>query len=386
MTSIIDFGADPTGQMSSVQACKDAFSSGARVVDVPPGTYRIDQDLRPSVGVRLRGAGGAFRGAASTLHLVGDATVRIDNLGRSCALEDMAIKGDRYAPRDALVVATAAFNMRGCYLLNSGKHGIRIDGANGVGNANGWKLDDVTIENCGEASPGQYGSDGYGVLVSGQDSQGSGRGVRVVSSWGGIGDRSFLGSTWTDCHAEGCAGRGYLSDTARSVWVGCYCELDSPTQMGSCIVLGGTLAAVVRQQAGPPAQRSAPLVVDAGEISRLLVRSTAGASGVRSFVGFSDGRTPLAWQANEDAHEVGLTAHGGPGPNGGPGSQVWAICRARSLSLASLLVTRIGHALGADQLIAPKGIHLPDGPAWVKVDAATIKSIEARLAALESAP
>jgi len=384
VTSILDFGADPTGQTSSSQACKDAFASGARVVDVPSGTYRLDEDLRPSVGVKLRGAGGAFRGAASTLHLVDGATVRIDALGRSCSLDDMAIKGDRYAAREALVHASAAFSMRGCYLFNSGKHGIRIDGASTSGNANGWKLDDIAIENCGEVSPGQYGSDGYGVLVSGQDSQGSARGVRVVSSWGGIGDRSFLGSTWADCHAEGCTGRGYLSDTARSVWVGCYCELDSPAQMGSCLVLGGTLAAVAKAQAGPPAQRSAPLILDAADITRFLVKSASGPTGVRSFVGFSDGRTPLAWQANEDSHEMAITAHGAPGPNGAPGSQVWAWCRGRSLALASLLVTRIGHALGADQLIAPKGIHLPDGGAWVKLDASTIKTIQARLDALEN--
>lgn len=378
MTNVIDFGADPTGQQSSSNAFALAFGTGSKFVDVPAGLYRLTSDLVPPSGVRIRGDGGAFRAAATTLHLAGVATIRIGANGRSTTLSDIAIRGDRYAQRDALVVITAEAFIERAFIYNSGKHGVRIDGASGVGNANGWVMDRVSIENCGEAAPGQYANEGHCVRVSGQDAQGTGRTIRCISSFGGILDRSNLGVTWTDCHAEGCVGNGYTSDTARSTWVGCYCELDSPVAMGSCLILGGTLAAITKTKNAVPSGRLAPTVYDVDGVSPSQVLSRSPTVGARTFVGFADGRTTLAWQANEDAHEFALTAVGST-----PETRVWSLARARAAALAALQVTRLGHALGPDQLIAPKGIHLPAAQGSRKIDAAWLDTIEARIKALE---
>lgn len=377
--NVLDHGADPTGTVKSDQAFAAAIATGARIIDLPAGTYRLEHDLVLDRAVELRGAGGAFRAAATVLRLIGSATIRVTQAGQQSALVDLGIRGDRYGARDALVLATAPVHVSRCYLRDSGKHGIRIDGTAGVGNANGWTLRDVWVENCGEASPGAYGSDGYGVRIDGQDSQGDALGVHVVSSWGGIADSSFLGCVWVACHVEGCPKQGYLSESARSQWLGCYCELDSPASLGSCVVVGGTLAAIARTANKIPAGKTSPLVIDGSEIAPHLVRNVGGGSYVRVFTGTpADGRTALAMQAAEDSYEHGWRAEGGAG------SQRWAFERARSALYEALSVTRVGHALGPDRVIVPKGVVVGTGAAQVTIDAAAWASVLARLAALEA--
>lgn len=376
--NVCDCGADPTGQVKSDQAFATALATGAKVIDVPAGTYRLEQDLVSDRPVEFWGDGGAFRSAASVLRLVGSATIRVPQSGQQSAFVDLGVRGDRYQQRDALILASAPIHVSRCYLRDSGSHGIHVDGTSGKGNANGWTLRDTWIENCGEAAPGQYGY-GYGVRVDGQDSQGDALGVHVVSSWGGIGDSSFLGCVWVSSHVEGCPGRGYLSESARSQWIGAYCELDSPVSMGSCVIVGGTLAAIVRSANVIPTGKTAPLVIDGSEISPHFVKSVSGSTSARMFIGSpADGRGAFAMQAGEDAYEHGWRAEGGAG------SQRWAFERARSTLHEAFAVTRVGHALGPDRVLVPNGVVVGSGAERVTIDAAAWASVLARLAALET--
>jgi hypothetical protein len=56
--SLLDFGADPTGVLSSVTALQNAINSGY-TINIPPGTYLIDADVELKSNTRLIGQPGA---------------------------------------------------------------------------------------------------------------------------------------------------------------------------------------------------------------------------------------------------------------------------------------------------------------------------------------
>lgn len=56
VVSVTDFGADPTGVVDATTAFTNAQGTGNRIVNIPPGTYLLD-NLRVKNGVVLRGSG-----------------------------------------------------------------------------------------------------------------------------------------------------------------------------------------------------------------------------------------------------------------------------------------------------------------------------------------
>ena len=89
------------------------------------------------------------------------------------------------------------------------------------GNANVFTLENMRIKNCWN-----------GVYVDGPNvNAGVGHSLDLTSNSGwGIFDSSFLGNTWIACHAATNGLGGYKTDDAnqRSVFLGCYAELDQP--------------------------------------------------------------------------------------------------------------------------------------------------------------
>lgn len=222
MINILDFGANPNGRPDDTGTNSDAAFAAAlatreSTILLPAGNYLLCQDLVLSRRVTLVGDGGLFRASATTLRLKGEvggdprntATIRVRQGGSHSVLSRLCICGDRAVPRPtALVEAHAAVHLTECYIRDAGGHGVHIDGSRGVGNANFWSIRDVFIENCGETGRGRYAPGHYGLRVDGQDAQGDASGLRVISSWGGICDSSFLGCTWWPAMWRAARGRG----------------------------------------------------------------------------------------------------------------------------------------------------------------------------------
>ena len=106
----------------------------------------------------------------------------------------------------------------------------------GYGNANGWSIKDVTVQDC-------YN----GVYITGGDANaGNGSSINVTSATNcGIYDSSFLGNTWLGCQVVS-TGSAYKTDNpnARTLFVGCYAEGGAGLSsiLAPSMVLGGILS------------------------------------------------------------------------------------------------------------------------------------------------
>ena len=104
------------------------------------------------------------------------------------------------------------------------------------GNANGWSIKDVTVQNC-------YN----GIYIHGGDANaGNGSAINVTSATNcGIYDSSFLGNTWLGCQVVS-TGPAFKTDNpnARTLFVGCYAEGGAGLSsiLAPSMVLGGILS------------------------------------------------------------------------------------------------------------------------------------------------
>jgi hypothetical protein len=123
-----------------------------------------------------------------------------------------------------------------------GGKGIFIHGNAGhnLGNANGWELTRVKVDQCGDD----------GICIDGADANtGSARGAKVTVCGGfGINDNSKFGCGWTDCAVGGNVAGSYRTGSSASsaVFNNCYVEGDrhaTPEVNGYPLAIGGVLSA-----------------------------------------------------------------------------------------------------------------------------------------------
>ncbi len=143
---------------------------------------------------------------------------------------------------------------------NPGFGDIALENLDAVGrtvnsNANNFLVSNCRITNCGQ----------HGVYIFGSDSN-AGNLINCDASsnrgWGFF-DGSGLGNTYIGCHAQGNAIGSYYchrkywedgeiktADTAQSVYVGCYAEMDNAAVdlALTCCVIGGLVSANVQSQ------------------------------------------------------------------------------------------------------------------------------------------
>ena len=181
MTSVAD------GQTDNRAALKTAIDSGA-VVDLPEGTIVVDGVLDVYPSTILRGRGGAFRAARTTLRFINGGGIRLHPSARGTQILDLSIRGDRAIGTHPLVWAETPVTIDRCHILKCGSDAIRIEGRENDGtNANGWQLSHVWIEDC----------DGWAVTVQGGDSQAATAiDLHAIDCGGGFYEGSFLGATW----------------------------------------------------------------------------------------------------------------------------------------------------------------------------------------------
>lgn len=144
--------------------------------------------------------------------------------GRGAYLHGFVVQGDGTSQDAHGIHYRAQALVENVHVLDFPGNGINIvaTATSGdptrVGNANGWALDKVKVQECA----------GHGVYVDGADVNAGHANVVDVSKCGGVGiyDSSFLGNTWVACHTATNQGGCYLvdNDNARSVLFGCYSE------------------------------------------------------------------------------------------------------------------------------------------------------------------
>lgn len=264
---VLRYGADPTGATYSTQAFKDAIAAAsyidsAGIVDVPKGTYLLDETLLIHDSVIIQGHAQA-RNSVSGSNLVFDAGITgmvfharnttcdtdgtnqttrtattwpngADRTGKSSVLRHIHLfgngtfNGGRPTGDGAShgVRIRTSIVMEGVWINNFEGDGIHADvdfqaGGALEGNANLLYVNRCSTRKCG----------GKGVYVNNSDVNAGVFILHNVTECGGIGihDSSFLGNTWLACHEATNVGKSYVCDdpNARSVFLGCYTEGDS---------------------------------------------------------------------------------------------------------------------------------------------------------------
>jgi hypothetical protein len=229
--SVTMFGADPTAATYSSDAFDAAlaylklfataggYAPGTQGLHVPLGKYTLSRSIQLKQSVRLSGEGSG-QAAGKNSQLSPDAGVTaiivhryntigngvettpttsgsgsiIDGLYLQGAGRDSAANADGIWIRERCVV-------QNCFIASFSRNGVRVIGSGGSGgategNANGFTLSRLRIEDCGDDA----------VFVQGSDVN-AGQGINLdISACGGSGicDKSFLGNSWISCEVEGC--------------------------------------------------------------------------------------------------------------------------------------------------------------------------------------
>jgi hypothetical protein len=251
--SVKDFGAVGDGVTDDSDEIIAAIASDARVIYFHPGTYILSKCLNLTTMVTLVGSTGYREGKPPSIlqfangccGIIVHSNTNADAQGYANVIDNShpttdgggSVIRSLYIRRGTGVAtavdgATHGIRLRSrahidhCYIAGFAGNGIHLVATSGgtnetQGNANSFLISDTAIASCR-----------HGVHVDGADvNAGNGFNVSVISNQGwGIYDSSFLGNTWTGCHASGNTEGPYWADdpNARSVFIGCYSESDQP--------------------------------------------------------------------------------------------------------------------------------------------------------------
>lgn len=193
---------------------------------------------------------------------IGDAGLRITPASARTTLERVTVAGPSpWIGGDlGIEIGGGLCTVRSVRVENWSRAGLAIIGntANNT-NANGGFYERVIASLCGHgnAQAGAPHHDGAGILCEGGDANaGAFVACAAYDCRKGIFDSSFLGNVWSSCSAEGCNNRfdagvgvpfgcGFMTDdpNARSTFIGCYTEDDSPGRVvAPSMIVGGLFA------------------------------------------------------------------------------------------------------------------------------------------------
>lgn len=215
------------------------YYSQAGTLWFPPGKYYCSTTIQVERAVYFLGSNSATAGNALSESIIefaanqtGFSVQRYNTSvsgkgGDGARFENLSIIQKSGSTIGDGIRSRARLTIKNCSFYYWGGNGIRIVASAGGGGVSEGNANNFYIQNC-VISAGQ----GNGVYISGADAN-AGNIIGVDSSnnqgWGFL-DSSFLGNTYTGCHASSNTLGAYKStdNNARNMYVGCYSESGQP--------------------------------------------------------------------------------------------------------------------------------------------------------------
>lgn len=355
-----DYGATGGGSVDDSGALAEAIAAAApaRVVQLPPGIYRLAQPLVINRPVVLQGSGGAGDTPATILKADDGVTAIVVSReapgGDWCSVRDLAVRGGASGGHGIHLKARAA--IEGCNVSGFGGHGILVDSSAQGDNANNWMVTYTRITSCGGSGLRTVGGDSNSGVALGVD-------VAACDGWG-FDDDSFLGCTFVACHAAANGLGAYRSgqQAANTVLVGCYSESDQPLSQVTpkTVVVGGTHGAPLVGVGGAPVTlhggANSPLEF-LSALTGLKVRVGTGegdtSGGILSFTEATGGRAYLKHMGSTPpAYGIGTRIYGWNAENTG---DAWAFSITGKDGVHAVMPEGVGRTPGAGWLNFPRG-------------------------------
>jgi len=206
-TSTYDCSAALSAAIASATTSGGWVFPTAGIIDLPRGQiyFAAGIELRASVHLRGHGCGQAGGNFGTVMKFPANSrgitikkgTPPSTNGGDGTLIEGVYIRGSGGTNPDGNgVTMEGRAKLRDCFVSHFSGHGICISADISVNtNANGWLLDSCSSQNNGRSGLYTKGGDANAGCAIGCDFSSN-------ADWG-VDDSSFLGNTYTGCHADG---------------------------------------------------------------------------------------------------------------------------------------------------------------------------------------